>query len=191
MRKIVVALAMLAVCGCAVLPISGNYYKPTASEGYTQGYGDYNAPTSLVLKRGKDQDIIVLVSGFFLGGSQEKNNPPGVEIRLYVPVAKALTVDLSAVKVYGEGTASIGKVALVYPLMRIGQKMNVATRVFSGDTAPQFGKTCFVAEIPIVGTPPQVIRVELPAMDADGIRYPPLTVTFTYTHGWWWQYYGP
>lgn len=180
--------------GCVILPASGDYYTPTASEGDTQGYGEYYAPTTLVLKRGKDRDIAVTVSGYFLGGSQVQNVAPGVEIHLFVPVGKSLKTDLSAVLVHGDSSGPIGKASSVYAMNRTrlhgDLKMDVATQAYSGDVLPAYGGTLFYTDIPIEGVLPKMLKVELPAMEADGLSYPALTVTFTYTHGWWWQVYG-
>lgn len=192
---VLLVLALGCLGGCAVVPTSGEYYTPTASEGGVQGYGDYYAPTTLVLKRGKDRDIVTLVSGYFLGGSQVQNMIPSVEIRFYVPIGKSLKTDISTVFIHGDSSVPIGKASSVYAMNKIymhgEQKMDVATQTYSGDTLPAFGNTLFYTDIPIEGVPPKVLKVELPAMEADGISYPPLTITFTYTHGWWWQYYGP
>lgn len=193
--SLLLVLTLGSLGGCAILPASGDYYTPTASEGDVLGYGDYDAPTTLLLKRGKDRDMGVLVSGYFLGRSQVQNVTRSVEIRLYVPVGKSLQTDLSAVLIHGDSSAPIGKPSPVYAMNRThlhgDLKMDAATRSYSGDALPAFGKTLFYTDIPIEGVPPKVLKVELPAMEANGISYPPLTVTFTYTHGWWWQYYGP
>ena len=195
MRRTVAALAIVALTGCAILPTSGDYYTPSASEGYVEGYGDNYAPTTLVLKRGKDGDIVVRVNGYFLGGSQVQNVRPSLEIRLYVPRGKALKIDLSAVHVYSSDSTRLGTASSVYAMNRTqlhgDLKMDVASQSYSGDALPFHGNTLFYAVIPIEGVPPKAFNVELPTMGADGISYPSLTITFTYTHGWWWQYYGP
>lgn len=192
---VLLVLALGCLGGCATVPISGYYYKPAASEGDIQGYGDHYAPTTLALKRGKDRDITLLVSGFFLGGSQEKITRPSVKITPFVPVGEVLKTDLSALRIYGDSSAPIGKASPVYAMNRArihgDIKMEDTTRAYSGNTSPAYGNTLFYTDIPIEGVPPKVLKVELPAMEADGISYPPLTVTFTYTHGWWWQVYGP
>jgi len=188
-------LSLSFLDGCAILPTSGDFYKPAALEGDVQGYGDWYAPTTLVLERGKDRDIVVQVSGYFLSGPVTQIERPSVEIRLLVPVGKALRTDLSALRVYGDSSALIGKISPVYAMNRnrlhADLKMDDATQAYSGDTLPKFGNTLFYTDIPIEGMPPKVLKVELPAMEADDISYPSLTITFTYTHGWWWQYYGP
>lgn len=191
---VLLLLVLGCLGGCVILPASGDYYTPTASEGDTQGYGDYFAPTSLVLTRGKDRDMVVSVSGFFLGGSQVQHISPSVEIHLFVPAGKSLKTDLSAVLVHGDSPAPIGKASSVYAMNRTrlhgDLEMDVATQAYSGDVLPAYGGTLFYTDIPIEGAPPKILKVELPAMEADGLSYPPLTVTFTYTHGWWWQVYG-
>lgn len=189
---VMLVLALGFLYGCAIVPTSGYYYRPAASEGDLQGYGDYRAPTTLALKRGKNHKTIVLVSGFSLGGSQEKITNPSIEIWLFVPVGEVLKADLSALRIYGDSAAPTGKASPVYVTGPYGNsKMADKSHTYSGNTSPVSGHTIFYSDIPIEGVPPKVVKVVLPAMKVGGMSYLPLTVTFTYTHGWWWQVYGP
>ena len=162
---VLLVLVLGCLNGCAILPASGDYYKPSASEGDVQGYGDYDAPTTLVLRRGKDRDMVVLMSGYFLGGSQVQNVRPCIEIRLLVPVGKALKTDLSTVRIYGDSSASIGKASPVYAMNRTrlhgDLKMDEATQAYSGDTLPAFGDTLFYTDPPIEDAPPKVLKTSI------------------------------
>lgn len=54
---VLLLLVPSCLAGGVMLPVSGDYYTPTAPEGGAQGYGEYFAPTTFRLKRGKDRDI--------------------------------------------------------------------------------------------------------------------------------------
>jgi len=189
-------LFIVSVCvlgGCFIAPTSGDYYTPSASGGEVLGYGDYSAPTTLSVKRGKN--ILIQISGFFLGGTvQTYVGNAQVEIRFYVPEAESLEIDLTKIRIYDAKMVQIANVSSISKMTRLGWnelKMETGDMFFTGYALPHKGNTVYIIEAKCDQPPPPIVYVDLPATKADGISYPPLAVKFTKTHGWWWQVYGP
>jgi hypothetical protein len=190
--RLFVIVSICSLSGCFIAPTSGDYYTPVASEGKVGGYGDYSDPTTLSVQRGNN--ISITISGFFLGGSMHTYvDNASIEIRLYIPEAESLEVDLTKVRIYDAQSIQVANVSSVFAMNRLGGhnlNMQISDKTFKGDTLPFKDATLYVIEAKLDSPPPTVVTVELPIITADGNSYPPLIVTFKKTHGWWWQFYG-
>lgn len=176
----------LSLSGC-VIPYSGVYYLPSASEGKVVGYGDWQAPTTLYIRR--NENIAISVTGYF--AILKPPNKQGVEIRISVPQKKFLKIDIRKIEILNQDSqviADLNSYEAVNLLNGTRIPVEVAHETLDGSLVSSKYGTTYILEYDFVDVPPpDKFYVLLPLMKIDDTSYSPLKIEYTKTHGWWWQ----
>lgn len=183
-RVVVTITFVLFLGGCA--PIIGDYYSPSAPEGKVGGWGDNYTPATLYLKRGKD--VQVDVTGIYalnmLSGHQ------AVEVELWIRPRVVLNIDVGKIAVFNESSEEIARLDTLTASSSGSENkisIEVGNKILRGGLLPSKYWTVYSLYYLFNSPPPKIFYVRLPEMETDSVLYPPITIQFEKTRGWWLQ----
>lgn len=184
-RMLFTVLLVLLLSGC-VVPYSGDYYHPSASEGRVGGYGDWYAPSTLYLSRGGNVQIDII--GYWaikLSGQRQ-----AVAIEIWIRPQAVLNVDVENIHILNDNSEKIAHLDS-FRARNSDWTMQVPVVTddvsLKGDVLPSKYWTVYSLYYVFDNPPPKQFYVQLPIMQTGNVSYPPLSIKFEKTHGQWWQ----
>lgn len=175
----------LGIAGC--MPVTGQYYKPTAGQGHTASYSHCGPSDTLVLER---NEVTIRVTSYFLTAKlpAPEGNSIGVEFR--VPESRVVTFRPDGFAVVAAAGTQIVHIA-VQAVLAPGKGSAVPAAngdvSLHGDAHRLDGQhySEYTARITFAGSIPQQFELTVPAMNISGETFPDLPVRFAREHATW------
>ena len=172
------------ISGC--VPVSGTYYRPSASMGKSVRVEGGCGPVSRI--RITLSDVVIWIEYEPLEERPGQAWPIGVGVRFDIPQNKAISLNVKEIAVQDKNGNVLSSSPSLYFFSNEGRGISLQadqTMLFGDAHLLKWGYSRYQVFLKIRANSPEFFYVMLPPMNIGNKHYPEMTVKFTKTRGHW------